>query len=62
LCGLGHTDLLFGLASEARGLAGEGCGLARPRRGVWFGQVPGEHVARQEASWIQGAQMKDGDP
>ncbi len=25
---LGHADLLFGLVSEARGLAGEGCGLA----------------------------------
>jgi hypothetical protein len=33
--------------SKARGLAGEGCGLARPRRVVWSGQAQGDEAARQ---------------
>ena len=37
---LGHDDLLFAVMSEARGLAGEGCSLARPRRVVCSCQVP----------------------
>jgi hypothetical protein len=62
VCGLGHADLLFGLASEARGLAGEGYVLARPRRVIWSGQVRGDEVARQIFQNIQGGFLKDFRP
>jgi hypothetical protein len=55
VCGLGHADLLFGLASEARGLAGEGYVLARPRRVIWSGQVRGERAAQRIILWLQWA-------
>ncbi|WP_296428633.1 hypothetical protein, partial [Yoonia sp.] len=62
LCGLGHADLLFGLASEARGLAGEGCGLARPRRVVWSRQVRGEMAVQHFFQFLQRADLKEVGP
>jgi hypothetical protein len=56
---LGHADLLFDLMSEARGLAGEGCGLARPRRVVWSGQARGDEVARHFFQFLQQANLKE---
>jgi len=50
------------LASEARGLAGEGYVLARPRRVIWSGQVRGDEVARQIFQNIQGGFLKDFRP
>jgi len=43
------------LASEARGLAGEGYVLARPRRVIWSGQVRGERAAQRIILWLQWA-------
>jgi len=48
--------------SKARGLAGEGCGLARPRRVVWSSQAQGDEVARQIFQNIQGGLLKDFRP
>ena len=62
VCGLGHADLLFGLVSEARGLAGEGCGLARPRRVIWSGQVRGERAAQHFFQFLQRADLKEVSP
>ncbi|MDR9428947.1 MAG: hypothetical protein RI553_12670, partial [Salibaculum sp.] len=59
---LGHDDLLFGLASAARGLAGEGCGLARPRRVVWSWQVRGEWLARHFFQFLQQTDLKEVGP
>jgi hypothetical protein len=59
---LGHADLLFDLMSKARGLAGEGCGLARPRRVVWSGKAQGDEAAQHIFQNIQGRLLKDFRP
>jgi len=43
----------------AGGLAGEGCGLARPRRVVWSCQARGERAARQILQNLQRGLLKD---
>jgi hypothetical protein len=48
--------------SKARGLADEGCGLARPRRVVWSSQARGDEVARRIFQNIQGGLLKDFRP
>jgi len=48
--------------SKARGLAGEGCGLAKPRRVVWSGQAQGDEVAQHIFQNIQGRLLKDFRP
>jgi len=45
--------------SEARGLAGEGCGLARPRRVVWSGQAQGDEVAQDFFQFLQRTDLKE---
>jgi hypothetical protein len=45
--------------SKARGLAGEGCGLARPRRVVWSGQARGDEAARHFFQFLQQANLKE---
>jgi hypothetical protein len=44
--------------SEARGLAGEGCGLAKPRRVVWSSQARGDEAARRIVLGFKMGQMK----
>ena len=55
-------DLLFAFVSEASGLAGEGCGLARPRRVVWSVHGLGSWAARQILQYLQRGVLKDFRP
>jgi len=47
------------LASVAGGLAGEGCGLARPRRVVWSRQARDGWAARHFFQFLQQANLKE---